>query len=56
MKGPESMKPSYKVSDQIQWNPDLLRIYGELGYDVDISYLPEKHKTNGAKELLVIRL
>lgn len=54
--GPKHLKPTYKVSDQIQWNPDLVGIYKELGYESEVIPLPDDCKTNGAKELVVIKL
>lgn len=52
--GPKTLNPTYKVSDQIQWAPDLLSIYRHIGFDVEVIKLPDDCKTNGASELLVI--
>jgi len=52
--GPKALKPSYKVSDQLQWDPDLISIYRHMGFDVDIIKLPDECKTNGASELIII--
>lgn len=54
--GPKHMSPKYKESDQCQWNPDLIKTYNDLGYTVDIIPLPDDCKTNGAAELLIIKL
>jgi len=54
--GPKHMKPTYKVSDQVQWNPDLVSIYKDLGYDPQVIPLPEEVQTNGARELVVVKV
>jgi len=54
--GPKELKPTYKVSGQIQWNPDLVSVYKELGYDPKVIKLPDDCKTNGAAELVVVKL
>lgn len=54
--GPKHLKPAYKVSDQIQWNPDLAGMYKRLGYESTIIPLPDDCKTNGARELLVVKV
>ena len=54
--GPKKFKPTYKVSDQIQWNPDLVEVYEGLGYKPEVIQLPDECKTNGARELVVVRI
>ena len=55
--GPKKMSPTYKVSDQIQWAPNLISAYKTLGFkNIDIISLPEDCKTNGASELVVVKL
>jgi len=55
--GPKHLRPTYKVSDQLQWAPDLVRVYNDLGHDdIDIIPLPDSCKTNGAAELIIVRL
>jgi hypothetical protein len=54
--GPKHLKPTYKVSDQLQWAPDLLSIYKELGFNAQVIPLPDDCKTNGASELVIISL
>jgi methyltransferase family protein len=54
--GPKHLKPTYKVSDQLQWAPDLLAIYDELGLKTEVIPLPDNCKTNGASELITVRL
>lgn len=54
--GPKHLKPTYKVSDQLQWAPDLLSIYEELGLKTEVVKLPDDCKTNGASELVIIRV
>lgn len=53
--GPKSMSPTYKESSQCQWNPDLVAIYKELGYESKVIPLPDDCKTNGAKELVIVK-
>lgn len=52
--GPKNLKPVYKVSDQLQWNPDIISVYKNLGFDVQVIKLPDDCKTNGASELIII--
>ena len=52
--GPKTLNPTYKISDQLQWAPELAAIYKFIGFDVKIIKLPENCKTNGASELLVV--
>jgi len=54
--GPKSLGPAYKISDQIQFSPDLVSIYKDLGYDPQVIPLPEKVQTNGARELVVVKV
>jgi len=54
--GPKHLKPIYKISDQMQWNPDLMAVYSGLGYTPQIISLPQECKTNGAAELVVIKI
>lgn len=54
--GPKKLNPTYKVSDQVQWSPDLVKIYRSMGYYVSITQLPDECKTNGASELITIKL
>lgn len=54
--GPKNLKPTYKVSDQIQWAPDLVGIYKDLGYEPKVIPLPDDCKTNGASELIIVEL
>jgi SAM-dependent methyltransferase len=51
-----SQRPKKKVSDQWQWNVDLVRLYQELGYQCEVIELPAETRTNGARELVVVRL
>jgi SAM-dependent methyltransferase len=50
-----SQRPKKKVSDQWQWNVDLVRLYQELGYQCEVIELPAETRTNGARELVVVR-
>jgi SAM-dependent methyltransferase len=52
--GPKHLNPKYKVSDQVQFNIDLLPIYRNLGYELKVINLPESCRTNGAKELVIV--
>lgn len=52
--GPKTLNPTYKVSDQLQWAPDLASIYRHIGFDVQSIKLPDDCKTSGASELLII--
>lgn len=52
--GPKHLKPSYKVSDQLQWAPDLLGAYKDFGYTPKAIPLPKDCRTNGASELLIV--
>ena len=52
--GPKALKPTYKVSDQVQWAPDLISIYRQIGFDVEVLKLPDECKTNGGVELIVV--
>jgi SAM-dependent methyltransferase len=54
--GPKHLKPTYKVSDQIQWAPDLLGVYRDIGYEPKVISLPDDCKTNGASELIVVKI
>ena len=54
--GPKHLKPTYKVSDQLQWAPDLISIYEDMGIRTKIVPLPDDCKTNGASELLIANL
>lgn len=54
--GPKHMGPSKKESDQCQWAPDLLAVYRDLGYEPEVIPLPDGCKTNGAAELVVVKL
>lgn len=54
--GPKHMAPSKKESGQIQWAPDLPTIYRDLGYEPEVIPLPDECKTNGAAELVVVKL
>lgn len=57
--GPKNLKPTYKVSDQIQWAPDLMEAYLCLGFDkkdISVVSLPEDCRTNGASELMIVNL
>ncbi|MFA5023399.1 MAG: methyltransferase domain-containing protein [Patescibacteria group bacterium] len=54
--GPKELKPSYKVSNQIQWNQDLVGVYRKIGYEPEVIELPADVRTNGARELLVVKL
>lgn len=52
--GPKHLNPTYKVSDQMQWAPDLVSIYNSMGFKVEVIELPKDCRTNGASELLII--
>jgi cyclopropane fatty-acyl-phospholipid synthase-like methyltransferase len=52
--GPMHLKPTYKVSDQLQWNVDLISVYKNIGFNVNVIKLPDSCKTNGASELIII--
>jgi len=54
--GPKHLKPTYKVSGQMQWAPDIVSVYNTLGYEPSIIPLPDDCKTNGASELVVVEL
>jgi len=54
--GPAELNPTYKVSDQIQWAPDILAIYDDLGLERKVFLVPDDCKTNGATELVVASL
>jgi SAM-dependent methyltransferase len=52
--GPKNLNPTYAVKEQMQWAPDLIGIYRDLGYEPIVMPLPDDCKTNGAAELIVI--
>lgn len=54
--GPKHLKPSYKVSDQWQFAPDIIGSYKDLGYEPKVIPLPDECKTNGASELIIVEL
>jgi SAM-dependent methyltransferase len=54
--GPKELKPIYKVSDQLQWRPNLVGAYKSLGYIPQVIPLPGYCKTNGASELIIVKL
>lgn len=54
--GPEKHNPTYKISDQIQFANDLVGRYNSMGYEPSIVNLPDNVRTNGAKELLIIKI
>ena len=54
--GPKNLNPTYKVSDQIQFAPDLISVYRKLGFDCIVTDLPDDAKTNGAKELIIVKV
>jgi hypothetical protein len=52
----KKMKPKKKVSDQWQWNVNLVSIYQSLNFEPIVISLPDDVRTNGAKELVVIKI
>lgn len=54
--GPKHLKPSYKVSDQLQFAPDLISIYKKMKLNPQVIELPENCRTNGASELIIIKV
>lgn|SRR5574337_185596 len=52
--GPKHLNPTYKVSDQLQWNVDLISVYRNIGFNVKVIKLPDDCKTNGASELIIV--
>jgi len=54
--GPKELNPIYKVSDQVQWNPNLVAAYKTFGYDARVFKLPDDCKTNGASELVIVKV
>lgn len=52
--GPKHLNPTYKVSDQLQWNVDLVSTYRNIGFNVKVIKLPDDYKTNGASELVIV--
>lgn len=52
--GPKHLNPKYKISDQVQFNIDLLSVYRNLGYEPKVINLPESCQTNGARELIIV--
>lgn len=54
--GPQNLNPIYKISDQIQFSPNLISIYNKIGFNYDVITLPDEVKTNGAKELIVVKV
>ena len=54
--GPKHLKPTYKISDQIQFSPDLIGMYAKLGYSTKVIPLPDNCKTNGGSELLIVEI
>jgi SAM-dependent methyltransferase len=57
VKGPARWGPSRRVTgDYIQWSPDLGGMLRGLGLAVTQSPLPEALQSNGARDLLVVRL
>jgi hypothetical protein len=55
--GPKHLNPTYKISGQTQWAPDLLAIYKDLGYNnIRVVDLPEDCRTNGASELIIVEV
>jgi SAM-dependent methyltransferase len=57
VKGPARWGPSRRVTGEyIQWSPDLPGMLQALGLDVERSALPAELQSNGACDLLVVRL
>lgn len=54
--GPKNLKPHYKVSDQYQWNNDIIGTYRKRGYEPDVINLPDECMTNGASEIIIVKL
>jgi SAM-dependent methyltransferase len=57
VKGPARWAPSRKVTgDYIQWSPDLPGMLRRLGIGFEHTPLPEALHSNGARDLLVVKL
>jgi hypothetical protein len=57
VKGPARWGPSRRVTGEyIQWSPDLPGMLRALGLGADHSPLPAGLQSNGARDLLVVRL
>lgn len=54
--GPKNLKPVYKISDQVQFAPDLISFYDKVGFKSEIISLPKEIQTNGAKHMLVVNI
>jgi hypothetical protein len=52
--GPKYLNPTYKISDQLQWSPNLRQIYDEMKCSYKIIELPKDVRTNGASELVIV--
>lgn len=50
------LMPKYKVSDQWQWNCDLISIYKDLGFISQTIELPDEIRTNGAKQMVIVKV
>ena len=56
VKGPKYMNPIRKESNQVQWAPDLISIYKQLGYEPKVIELPLDVRTNGASDLIIVKV
>lgn len=54
--GPAEEKPFYKISDQIQWRQNLLVEYSYYNKLITINNIPKSIKTNGATDIVVVRI
>ena len=54
--GPDPKLKPLKVKDKFQWEPDIKKIYEELGYKVIMTELPDELKTFGATHFIEVDL
>lgn len=54
--GPKHLNPLRKIITQMQWTPDITKIYKDLGYESKVIPLLKKYRTNGASELIIVEL
>jgi trans-aconitate methyltransferase len=52
--GPKQLNPTLKISEQLQWNVNILNIYRELGFKPQIIKFPDAYKNNGVSELVIV--
>lgn len=53
--GPKYMKPSGKISKKLLWNPNLNKMYQELGFKTNLKILPSHLRADDMRHILVIK-